>query len=215
MHYLCSTSHSLPKLKAEQKICDNILYHTLTRKGKFPAGISEGLCLIKRWLKLLTRVYFSMDDWYWEMFPAPQLFGRRWEERGVALKRAHPSLLLPSCARMRKNIWSHLSRSSPFTFIILSLIRAFGGVAGSGLCRDGVTGCLCQHQAVAPYSWYFKDLSVHGCACTRALSRVFSSWCIQPLPSPFWVSKLAAKAATFHWLFLFVLALVCQKRSLP
>lgn len=109
VHYLCCTSHSLPKLKAEQKICDNILFHTLTRKGMFPAGISEGLCFNRRWLKFLTQVYFSMDAWYWEMFPAPQLFGRRWKERCVAWQRGHPSFLLLSCARMQENMWSHLS----------------------------------------------------------------------------------------------------------
>lgn len=58
--------------------------------------------------------------------------------------------------------------------------------------RDGVTGCLCQHQAVTPYSWSFKDLSVGVLApghCPGFLSSGVLDPCPHHFEHPSWQQK--------------------------
>lgn len=165
------------------KISDNVLFHTLTRKWIFPARISEGLCLNRRWLMhgasaAHSGVFFHGHLVLGNVSCTPAFWEELGRQRCVALQTVHPSLLLPSCASMQKNIQSHFSRSSPCTFIILPLMTAFRGLAESGL-RSQKGACQGTRAStrwlldVIPDT-FKTSLSITACGspCTRILSRV-------------------------------------------
>lgn len=174
MHHLCCTSHSLQKLKAEKKISDNVLSHTLTRNGVFPAGISEGLCLHGRRLVHGTPAapsgtFFRGHLVLGNISCAPAFWEEMGRQRCVALQRAHPSLLHPSRASAEQRI-----KPAPQVFITLPLITAFGGLAGRGLHSQKGT-CW---SAWASTRWLLtipntfktsQSIAACGSACTRTL----------------------------------------------